>query len=774
MTPTLPSLDNHLVFDRELFKQLSMRSKQSIMVDIAPPLLQTYLDDGWIIEKEFKKKIKVSRTKPLDIAFEDEVWCMFANLGFKKLNKDRRLKLCYGDDERVTQQIDVLAIDDEAILVIECKATGGEPKKGNFKEDIEALGGKKEGLIRTLRKEFPHAKHKIKFIFATKNYYLSSPDQERLQNFGIDHFDYDTIQYYSELTKHLGLAARFQLLGNLFEGQIIPELDNSIPAIRGKMGGHTYYSFSIEPEKLLKIGYVLHRNKANRKLMPTYQRLIKKARLKSVQKFVDGGGFFPNSIIINFNSNRIRFENANTQVEDAISRVGVLTLPKTYRSAFIIDGQHRLYGYVNSKYKSTNTIPVVAFVNLDRAQQVKLFMQINENQKAVPKNLRNTLNADLLWDAPSIGDNIKALKLYIATDLGEDIDSPLFDRIIIGENQKTQKRTITMETIKQGLDRSNFFGSFAKSELKEPGTFWKGDNDKTYSILMPYLKGCFAYIKTNLNEEWNRDQQGNFLVINAGIESLIRIFNDIADHLLTNNISNPKTEKIDSFINEAIFYLDPLISYFKKIQPAERDALKKSYGAGQRAKYWRVLQKAIKESRKDFSPSGLEDFIKSEAKQFNTESYKMIRDVEMFMKQDFKEKLSAFYGTSWFKKGVPPNVYEDAGLRSMQKNREVEKEEEVEAWDCLNIIDYRKIVTYGSNWRDIFERHYTKPGEEKIRGGKEEKTKWMQKLERIRNQSAHSYTVKEEEFNFLTELYEWLINKSIENEYEVSDIDSND
>ena len=59
------------------------------------------------------------------------------------------------------------------------------------------------------------------------------------------------------------------------------------------MGGYTYYSFSIEPEKLLKIGYVLHRNKANRKLMPTYQRLIKKSRLKSVQDFVDNGGFFP-------------------------------------------------------------------------------------------------------------------------------------------------------------------------------------------------------------------------------------------------------------------------------------------------------------------------------------------------------------------------------------------------------------------------------------------------------------------------------------------------
>lgn len=226
------------------------------------------------------------------------------------------------NEESITQQIDVFAADDEAILVVECKATDGEPKKGNFKEAIEALGGKKEGLIKSIRKAFPDSKHKIKFIFATKNYILSEPDKQRLDNFGIVHFDDEIIQYYSELTKHLGFSARFQLLGNLFEGQIIPELDNKIPAIQGKMGGHTYFSFSIEPDKLLKIGYVLHRNKANKKLMPTYQRMIKKSRLKSVQEFVENGGFFPNSIIININSSRsLNFERANTQAECWLSQI---------------------------------------------------------------------------------------------------------------------------------------------------------------------------------------------------------------------------------------------------------------------------------------------------------------------------------------------------------------------------------------------------------------------------------------------------------------------
>lgn len=64
--------------------------------------------------------------------------------------------------------------------------------------------------------------------------------------------------------------------------------------------------------------------------MPTYQRLIKKSRLKSVQDFVDNGGFFPNSIIINIDTNgkSVRFDSAGNQVEKSISRIGILHLPK--------------------------------------------------------------------------------------------------------------------------------------------------------------------------------------------------------------------------------------------------------------------------------------------------------------------------------------------------------------------------------------------------------------------------------------------------------------
>ncbi len=728
-----------------------------------------YITAGWTIEKRFKNKVRVKKAKPTDILFEDEVWATIAELGFLHLNKSRKFKVPYSDDLVSSQDVDVVAADNETILLILCKATDGEPKRGNFKDVIETIGGRKEGLLKNLRKFFPGAKHKVKIIFATKNYILSEPDKERLDNFGILHFDEEIVAYYKDLTKHLGLSARFQLLGNLFEGQTIPEMDNQIPAIQGRMGGHVYYSFSIEPEKLLKIGYVLHRNKANKKLMPTYQRLIKKARLKSVQSFVENHGFFPNSIIININTNgkKVRFDFSGLQSEHSISKIGLLYLPKSYRSAFIIDGQHRLYGYANSIYKSTNTIPVVAFIDLDRNEQVRLFMQINENQKAVPKNLRNTLDSDLLWNSDKITEQIKALKLQIAQDLGEELSSPLFDRVIVGENVKTSTRCITIDTIRQGLERSNFFGAFSKNAVKAEGTFYKGNNDDTYNAILPFLIGCFSFIKEQIPDEWNKGENNNgFIAINAGVENLIRIFSDIIDHLIGGNKLNPKIDKTDIVVKEVAYYLEPLTEFFKKLNNEEKSDLRRSYGTGGRVKYWRRLQKAINQSRKDFIPDGFSKYWQDEAKAFNEDSFRMIRDLETFMKNDFQQKLKDAFGNKWFKDGVPNAVHMDAVTRAAQKNLEnsEEENEDFEPWDCLNIIDYRKIATYGKNWSEIFEGCYTMPGEEKIRGGKEEKTKWMQKLEKIRNQNFHSYSVKEDEYNFLSKLYKWLIERKGEDD----------
>jgi DNA sulfur modification protein DndB len=752
---------NNLVSDKELIS-VKRRRSQSCNFDKFEPELQAKREsDGWEVDKVLKTHIRMKRAKPLDEQFEDEVWLLFAALGFSYLNRDRHLEIPYGAPDTCTnKQIDVLAIDDETILFVECKCAK-MGRKANFKDEIEALNGIRQGLIKTASNAFPG--RKIKFIFATKNYDVSDNDRKRMIELGIHYFDQNSIKYFSELAKHLGECARFQLLGHLFAGQKISAMDNKVPAIRGDMGGHTYYSFSIEPDKLLKISYVLHRNDANNEMIPTYQRIVKKGRLKEIQNFIDSGGFFPNCLIISIDAKKLQFDLASTQIDSSIARIGILHLPQLYRSAYIIDGQHRLYGYADSKYCATNSIPVVAFVNLDRKKQVKLFMEINENQKSVSKNLRNTLNADLLWTSDDWNEQRKALRLNIAQKLGEKPSSPLYERIIIGENEISATRCITIETIENGMRSTNFLSRYSKDNaITDNGTFDKGNNDATNNILLPFIIRCFEYFKDNLPEEWAKsDNQQGILVSNNSTHALIRIFNDIVNYLITQKKIDPINDNPDDIANEVEYYLAPLVTFFSSISEEQRKEIRSNYGSGGKSRVWRTFQRIIADSRAEFMPDGLAQWMKDNTKQYNYDSFSMIHDIERTLNKDFAVRLEAKYGARWITTGLPPKVYQQANTSVGKQNYENSSNgsgKVVSIWDCVTIANYKEIATFGSNWTELFESTYTRPSELKIPGGKAAKTEWIMKLSKIAsNNSAATYSVSEQDFHFLKSIYEWLV-----------------
>ena len=746
-----------IISENDISKELKLRKKDHFTVSLPKQNIaeiEEYTKKGWILDKEFVTKMRFRKDKSRDLLFEDKVWSLFASLGFKFMNLNRKFEIPYDKhNPKHTQQIDILAKDKESIIIIECKSTKEKNKKGDFKKELEAYKGKIEGIRVSLKKLFPDEKLKFQFILATENYAVSDKDLERLKCINGVHFDDEAINYYYQMLTQMGLATRYQLLGGLFHGQEIPEMDNEIPAIKGRMGGHTYYSFSIEPEKLLKIGYVLHRNKANVNMMPTYQRIIKKARINSVHKFIDEKkGYFPNSIIISIDSGKrkeLEFQIANTQSSTSLSKIGLLYLPKKYRSAFIIDGQHRLYGYANSIYKANNTIPVVAFLNLDRSEQVKLFMQINENQKAVSKNLRSTLNADLLWTSEYYTDQLTALVSRIAIYLGENRNSALYDKISIGEDNKS----ITQPAFEKALKKCNFLGKVSKYKIEELGSFYSGDLDNCYEKLSDFLKYSFNYLKENISEIW--EDPNSIVVINKGIYALIRIQSDIVDHLLEIQIIS-NTNNTKQVFEESKTYLDSLIVFFREMEEETEESLRKAYGTPGDNKYWRTLQQVIQDNHKEFNPPGLKEYKKKEEKEYNTKTFEYIREIETYFKKDFEERLKEEYGSGWLKKGVPPQTLKKAHDLAFEKNLNIENEEdEVEDWDCLTIIAYRSIAL--KNWRGVFEKDYSRLEDGKKTGGKDEKTKWMVELEGIRNKTVHSYYVTEEEFSFVEDIYIWLI-----------------
>ena len=320
-----------IVTGDDLSKVRVLRGKKYIEAKERRIALPELIEEGWVEFKSYKnnKYVGVRKDKKFDELFEDRVWTLFARLGFTFMNRDRYFEMSYDyNNPNITQQIDVFAADEETVIIVECKASE-RIKEGSFKKPIEAFHGQMDGLRKEAQKRFPKAK--VKFIWAAHNYIISPADQAKLREWDIAYFSDSVINYYYELAKHLGTCARYQLLGNLFANQEIRNMEDKIPAIQGEMGGHKYYSFSIEPERLLKIGYVLHRNEANKNMMPTYQRIIKKKRLTDVKKFINAGGYFPNSLIISIDTGGkgLQFDMSATKVDGALSRLGVLHLPKS-------------------------------------------------------------------------------------------------------------------------------------------------------------------------------------------------------------------------------------------------------------------------------------------------------------------------------------------------------------------------------------------------------------------------------------------------------------
>lgn len=752
----------NIVSGKELITAKNKRKNLYIEARERKVALEELEEEGWEYVKDYadSKFVKVRKEKPFYERFEDQIWLLFFQMGFKHLNRDANFKMNYDfNNPDFTQQIDVFAADDETILIVECKSSE-DLNEVQFKKDIEKLHGQMEGLRKCALKQYPG--RKVKFIWATHNCIMSAKDIKRLQEWDIIFFSDSTIQYYSELVKHLGTCSRYQLLGNLLANTEIKKMQNKVLAIKGKMGGHEYYEFSIEPEKLLKIGYVLHRNEANKNMMPTYQRIIKRKRLKEVQSFINDGGYFPNSIIVSIDSGgrKLQFDESPTKLDDSISKIGVLHLPKRYHSAYIIDGQHRLYGYSDSEYANTNSIPIVAFVDLDRSEQLKLFMDINENQKSVSKTLRITLNSDMLWDSPNQNERRDAIRSKIAQMCGEEQSSPLLGRVVIGEDEKNNIKCITIQAIQLALQKCSFFSTFAKNNtIATNGSFDVGDNQATIDRFYPFLEGCFKTVKNECETEWSLGEQG-ILTINRGIQGIIRIINDVVNLLIAQNKLFPLTQDIDDIINEVEYYMSPLLNHINKLTEEQRIELKSFYGGGAENKYLHYFQKVIHDSLTDFNPEGLEEYIENTTKEYNATSKEYIYAIEEKLKDVIAESLQEYYGDKWLIKGLPKTTYKGAEKAASDKNYELlsnDEESDIEPWDCISLSDCKDIVVYSRNWSEIFESIITRP-EDLILSTKEQKTEWINTISKEQNKlSKSTYSVPKSSFELISNIYAWLV-----------------
>ena len=392
--------------------------------------VENYINKGWELQRSGKYRSRLKRLKSHDKWLEDRLWCLLYNMGYRKLNGDDfKVGFIREDGSSGTKQIDVYSEDEDTVFIVECKSRASEGKR-SLQKDIEETHSLKQYIRESIFKRFINdQKPKLIWIYATSNILWSKQDIERAEAYKIKRISDNELFYYQAFIKHMGPAGRYQILGEFLKDQKIPGLaDVKLPAIRGKIGGEVYYSFVVTPRNLLKIAFVNHQALSHPDGTPAYQRMISSSRIKEISNFIEEGGYFPTNILVNFTVTPRFDQISNKDNIDPNIKFGWITLPTLYRSAWIIDGQHRLYGfsYLSDEFLDQSLF-VLAFVKMPTKKEADMFITINNKQKSVPRSLLLGLLPDL-----KMGDNdpntaLSAIASTIQRELKLDPDSPFFD-----------------------------------------------------------------------------------------------------------------------------------------------------------------------------------------------------------------------------------------------------------------------------------------------------------------------------------------------------------
>lgn len=216
------------------------------------------------------------------------------------------------------------------------------------------------------------------------------------------------LTYFKKTASTVGKAVKYEILRE-FEISLESSGQFSINAIQIRQGDMEMFVFGALPSVLLKIGYVYRR--ASGKPL-AYQRILNKDRITKISEFLsENDALLPNAIIIAFDN--------DADVQKAIKyENGKLHFPRRYGSAWIIDGQHRIFGFLDTPHEDVDEddpnlvfeLPVVAFRNLEAVWQNRTFVNINYNQKKIDP----TLLCDLATALPDLQNELTWPSLLVS------------------------------------------------------------------------------------------------------------------------------------------------------------------------------------------------------------------------------------------------------------------------------------------------------------------------------------------------------------------------
>jgi DNA sulfur modification protein DndB len=719
--------------------------------------LEAALEEGWSVDKRNRKSVRLKREKDSSVWFLDRVWSILFKMEFSHLSLEGGALL--ENRQGGAELIDIACVGEEVAVGILCRTSRTYSRLPTLRADLSLLDNAREKFARSVNSQFdPTEKRQVALVILTQNALISDQDRELAKEKGVTIFDGNDLSYYESLVSHLGPAARYQFLADLLPGKSIAGLAIRVPAIRTKMGGTTCYTFSISPEYLLKIAYVSHRSKGKASDVHTYQRMLSKARLNKIRSYISAEGVFPTNIVINMENRRLRFE--KIQQEDQENGVmGWLDIKPAYKSAWVIDGQHRLFSYSGHEKAAKSRLAVLAFEGLAPSKQAGLFIDINAKQKSVRQSLLQELYAELHWDAEEPAVRVRAIISKAVQVLDAEPRSPLHQRIQTADAAKDAKRCISLTSLFSALERTEFYIEREKGgQVLQYGPLWASDNDSTLRRTVFILESWFRVISQKVPDWWDKGAaEGGGLAMNDGVTTCINVLRSVFEHFRETGRELTVLDD-DKLFQMISVYGSALGDYFAGFSEDSRKSFRDLRGNQGQTKRTRQCQQYLREYFSEFNPQGLDEFLKVEKAQTNSKAKTIVDRIETSLQGVVIEELKRECGPEeggWWHVGVPKKVR----LKAVQRFEEEDGKRGAKE-NYFDLIDYRDIIH--ENWR-IFE---VLLGHGRT-GSKEKRTSWIANVNEVRKLVAHpsaSTVVSLEELSRLEDIDRWLESQLSERE----------
>jgi DGQHR domain-containing protein len=145
----------------------------------------------------------------------------------------------------------------------------------------------------------------------------------------------------------------------------------SYPALLLSQNRRRFYFSTIPVDDLFNNCFVARREEDPKE---GFQRALSESRADDIAKYLAGGkGSIPSNVVLSAQPEAHLDYNARSKT---------ISFQRVERAFLVLDGQHRLWGY--EKCPVRHRVPVAIYEGLTRAEEAKLFIDINTNQRGVP------------------------------------------------------------------------------------------------------------------------------------------------------------------------------------------------------------------------------------------------------------------------------------------------------------------------------------------------------------------------------------------------------